>query len=101
MFPIDWPEPFGLAMIKALARGTPVIARRCGSVPEVLEEGITGFIVENPEEAEDAVKKVASLSRRRCRQVFEERFTDTRMARDYLKIYKELINKKKQTKTRP
>ena len=95
MFPIDWPEPFGLAMIEAMACGTPVIARRCGSVAEVIDDGVTGFIVENPDEAADAVKKVASLSRLRCRQVFEERFTDTRMAENYLKIYHKLTDLKK------
>ena len=95
LFPIDWPEPFGLAMIEAMACGTPVIARRCGSVPEILEEGLTGFIVESPDQAADAVKKVATLSRLRCRQVFEERFTAARMAENYLKIYQTLINLKK------
>jgi len=95
MFPIDWPEPFGLVMIEAMACGTPVIARRCGSVPEVIEEGVTGFIVESADEAAEAVKKIASLSRRRCRQAFEERFTDSRMAKDYLRIYQQLIEKRK------
>ena len=95
MFPIDWPEPFGLVMIEALACGTPVIARRCGSVPEVIEDGVTGFIVESADEAAEAVKKIPKLSRRRCRQVFEERFTDSRMAKDYLRIYQQLIEKRK------
>lgn len=88
---IDWPEPFGLVMIEAMACGTPVIARRHGSVPEVIEEGVTGLIVESADEADSAVKKVSSLSRKRCRQVFEERFLDTRMVKDYLAIYEQLI----------
>ncbi len=96
LFPIDWPEPFGLVMIEAMACGTPVIARRHGSVPEVIEEGVTGLIVESADEAVGAVKKVSSLSRKRCRQVFEERFSDTRMVKDYLDIYKRLIKKSKE-----
>ena len=91
MFPIDWPEPFGLAMIEAMACGTPVIARRCGSVPEVLDEGVTGFIVESSDEAFEAVKKIHTLNRATCREVFEKRFTDMRMASDYVTIYEKLI----------
>jgi glycosyltransferase involved in cell wall biosynthesis len=91
LFPIDWPEPFGLVMIEALACGTPVIAYRHGSVPEVLEDGATGWIVEGFEEAVQAVARVQALSRVRCRQVFEERFAASRMARDYLKIYRQLL----------
>ncbi|MGH8638121.1 MAG: glycosyltransferase family 4 protein [Burkholderiales bacterium] len=87
LFPIDWPEPFGLVMIEALACGTPVIAYRRGSVPEVLEDGVIGFIVTGLEDAIAATEKVADLDRRRCRQVFEERFTVERMARDYVAIY--------------
>jgi len=87
LFPIDWPEPFGLVMIEAMACGTPVIAYRKGSVPEVVEEGGTGFIVEGLEDAVKAVERVSTLSRKRCRQVFEERFTASRMAQDYLAIY--------------
>ena len=88
IFPIDWPEPFGLVMIEAMACGTPVIARRCGSVPEVIDEGITGFIVDNADEADSAIKKIPSLSRKRCRETFEKRFTDILMAKNYLKVYK-------------
>jgi glycosyltransferase involved in cell wall biosynthesis len=91
LFPIDWPEPFGLVMIEALACGTPVIAYRRGSVPEVLEDGVTGWIVESCEEAVQAVTRVSTLSRVRCRQVFEERFSATRMTQDYLKIYQQLL----------
>ena len=91
LFPIDWPEPFGLVMIEALACGTPVIAYRRGSVPEVLEDGVTGWIVEGLEEAVQAVERVATISRTRCRQVFEERFSASRMAQDYLRIYLRLL----------
>src|SRR5262249_46809597 len=92
LFPIDWPEPFGLVMIEAMACGTPVIAWNCGSVPEVMEEGVTGFIVDDLDAAVAAVDQVASLSRRRCREVFESRFTVERMADDYLAIYQRLLN---------
>jgi glycosyltransferase involved in cell wall biosynthesis len=87
LFPIDWPEPFGLVMVEAMACGTPVIAYRNGSVDEVMEQGRTGFIVEDLEDAVDAVRRVPSLSRARCRAVFEERFTAERMAADYLRVY--------------
>jgi glycosyltransferase involved in cell wall biosynthesis len=93
LFPIDWPEPFGLVMIEAMACGTPIVAYRRGSVLEVMEEGKTGFIVEGLEDAVRAVERVSTLSRKRCRQVFEERFTASRMARDYLTIYKQLTEK--------
>ena len=92
LFPIDWPEPFGLVMIEAMACGTPVIAYPCGSVPEVLEHGVTGWIVEGMEEVVQAVERVPALSRARCRQVFEERFSASRMAHDYLRLYKKLLD---------
>lgn len=91
LFPIDWPEPFGLVMIEAMACGTPVVAYRKGSVPEVMEEGRTGFVVDGLEDAVEAVLKVPQLSRKRSRQVFEERFTATRMTQEYLKIYERLV----------
>lgn len=91
LFPIDWPEPFGLVMIESLACGTPVVAYRCGAVPEVLENGVTGFVVETMEQAVRAVERVASLSRRRCREAFERRFTARRMAQDYVGLYEELL----------
>jgi len=91
LFPIDWPEPFGLVMIEAMACGTPVIAYSRGSVPEVLEQGVTGWIVEGLEEAVQAVERVPALSRARCRQVFEERFSASRMAQDYVKLYRQLL----------
>ena len=94
LLPIDWPEPFGLVMIEAMACGTPVIAYRGGAVPEIMEEGHTGFIVEELEDAVEAVQRVPELSRNRCREVFEQRFTVTRMARDYLQAYKRLIGGK-------
>jgi glycosyltransferase involved in cell wall biosynthesis len=93
LFPINWPEPFGLVMIEALACGTPVIAFRHGSVPEVLEDGVTGWIVEGVEEAVQAVGRIASLNRQRCRQVFEERFSARRMTQDYLRLYQRLLEK--------
>ena len=91
LFPIDWPEPFGLVMIEAMACGTPVIAYPRGAVPEVLADGVTGWIVEGIEEAVQAVGRVSAISRARCRQIFEERFLASRMAQDYLRIYKELL----------
>ena len=94
LFPIDWPEPFGLVMIEAMACGTPVIAYPCGSVPEVVEDGISGFIVRDIDQAVRAVERVASLDRRRCRQEFEKRFTAQRMASDYLRIYQGMLSQK-------
>jgi glycosyltransferase involved in cell wall biosynthesis len=92
LLPIDWPEPFGLVIIEAMACGTPVIAFRGGAIPEVLEEGHTGFIVEGLEDAVEAVRRVPELSRRRCREIFEQRFTATRMAHDYVQVYERLIS---------
>ncbi|MFW6290625.1 MAG: glycosyltransferase family 4 protein [Mariniphaga sp.] len=88
LFPIDWPEPFGLAMIEAMACGTPVIAYKCGSVPEVVDEGVTGFVVSSQEEAVEAVGKLPQLSREACRKTFERKFSVQRMTRDYLSVYK-------------
>lgn len=90
LFPIDWPEPFGLVMIEAMAAGTPVIAWRNGSTPEVIEHGRNGFLVESIDEAVAAVHAVSEVPRAMVRAVFEERFTATRMAQDYLKLYREL-----------
>jgi glycosyltransferase involved in cell wall biosynthesis len=92
LFPIDWPEPFGLVMIEALACGTPVIAFRNGAVPEVLTDGLTGFVVDGVDEAVRAVGRVSELSRRACRQTFEERFDAARMAQDYLEVYRGLVH---------
>jgi glycosyltransferase involved in cell wall biosynthesis len=90
LFPIDWPEPFGLVMIEALACGTPIIAYRMGSVPEIVDDGTTGFMVEDLDGGVDAVSRIRSLDRATCRRVFEERFSARRMARDYVSIYKRL-----------
>jgi glycosyltransferase involved in cell wall biosynthesis len=90
LFPVDWPEPFGLVMIEAMACGTPVIAFKCGSVPEVVEEGISGFVVETVDQAAMAVGRVASLDRAKVRAAFERRFTIERTARDYSAIYHEM-----------
>jgi glycosyltransferase involved in cell wall biosynthesis len=92
LFPIDWPEPFGLVMIEAMACGTPVIAYRSGSVPEVIDDGVTGFIVESEEEAVKAVNQLARLDRREVRARFEERFSAHRMARAYESHYRQLIH---------
>jgi glycosyltransferase involved in cell wall biosynthesis len=89
-FPIDWPEPFGLAMVEAMACGTPVIAWKNGSVPEVVEDGRTGLIVQSVEEAVAAVEKVSRLDRLAVRERFEERFSAARMAQDYLAVYRAL-----------
>jgi glycosyltransferase involved in cell wall biosynthesis len=90
LFPIDWPEPFGLAMIEAMSCGTPVIAWRNGAVAEVVEDGRTGFIVESIDQALAAAGKVARLDRLAVRSRFEERFSAARMAQDYLAVYRAL-----------
>ncbi len=89
--PIDWPEPFGLNMIEAMACGTPTIAFRHGSVPEIIADGISGIIVESVEAAVQAVHQVKLMSRLACRNVFEKRFTARRMANDYLQLYRERL----------
>ncbi|EHL98153.1 glycosyltransferase, group 1 family protein [Acetobacteraceae bacterium AT-5844] len=98
LFPIRWPEPFGLVMIEAMACGTPVIAFRDGSVPEVMEDGVTGFIVESEEQALEALKKIPTLDRALVRARFDERFTARRMAEDYVDLYQELIDAAKSEK---
>jgi glycosyltransferase involved in cell wall biosynthesis len=90
LFPVDWPEPFGLVMIEAMACGTPVVAYQRGSVPEVIHQGETGFIVKDVSSACRAVEEIGSLSRKRCREVFDERFTARRMAQDYVMVYERL-----------
>jgi glycosyltransferase involved in cell wall biosynthesis len=97
LFPIDWPEPFGLVMIESLACGTPVIARRRGSGPEILCEGETGFVCETDDELCEAVSRVHELDRRRCRADFERRFTDTRMAQGYVALYETLCRSSART----
>jgi glycosyltransferase involved in cell wall biosynthesis len=91
LFPIDWPEPFGLVMIEAMACGTPVLAFRCGSVLEVIENGITGKVIEREDEALAALAEIMSYDRRAVRRRFEERFTAARMARDYVSTYRQLL----------
>jgi glycosyltransferase involved in cell wall biosynthesis len=91
LFPIDWPEPFGLVMIEAMACGTPVIAFRRGSVPEVIDHGESGFVVDDEREAVEAIRKIGTLDRRRVRAAFERRFTARRMAEDYLRHYSALL----------
>jgi glycosyltransferase involved in cell wall biosynthesis len=94
LFPIDWAEPFGLVMIEALATGTPVIAWRNGSVPEVIEHGRTGFIVDSVEAAVSAVGVLDSIERAACRASFERRFSAERMASDYVEVYRDLAERR-------
>jgi glycosyltransferase involved in cell wall biosynthesis len=94
LFPIDWPEPFGLVMIEALACGTPVIAFDSGSVPEIVENGLAGFVVSDVDEAALAVGRLSTLSRWKCREIFEQRFTARRMAIDYLDIFRRLLSRR-------
>jgi glycosyltransferase involved in cell wall biosynthesis len=91
LFPVDWPEPFGLVMIEAMACGTPVLAFRCGSVLEVIDDGVTGMVVDSEEEAVAALPAILSYDRRSVRRRFEERFTAARMAEDYLSAYRRLL----------
>ncbi len=91
LFPIDWPEPFGMVMIEAMASGTPVVAFGEGSVPEVIEDGVNGYIVHSIDEAVRAIQRASTLSRRRCRDVFEARFSARQMALGYLNIYRKLF----------
>jgi glycosyltransferase involved in cell wall biosynthesis len=91
LFPIDWPEPFGLTMIEAMATGTPVIAAACGSVPEVVEDGVTGFVCQTLDEMIDAVRNVSEISRQACRRRVEERFSAGRMAAEYEAAYERLL----------
>jgi glycosyltransferase involved in cell wall biosynthesis len=91
LFPVDWPEPFGLVMIEAMACGTPVIAFRSGAVPEVIDEGESGFVVDTIDDAVAAVNRLHEIDRTRVRAIFESRFTAERMAHDYLAIYRHLL----------
>jgi glycosyltransferase involved in cell wall biosynthesis len=90
LFPIDWPEPFGLVMIEAMAAGTPTIAFRGGSVAEVIENGVTGCVVESIDEAVRCVQQIPTWDRRRCREAFEQRFSVEHMAREYERVYERL-----------
>lgn len=98
LFPIDWVEPFGLVLIESMACGTPVIAFCEGSVPEVIDHGKTGFIVEDIEQSLEALDQVQHFNREGCREIFEERFSARRMAADYVKIYQRLIESKARTR---
>jgi glycosyltransferase involved in cell wall biosynthesis len=93
LFPIDWPEPFGLVMIEAMANGTPVIAFRRGSVPEIIDEGVTGFVVDSIDEAVAAIPRAAALDPSGVRHCFEERFSVERMARDYIELYEDVLRR--------
>jgi glycosyltransferase involved in cell wall biosynthesis len=92
LFPIAWPEPFGMVLIEAMANGTPVIAFGCGSVPEIIEHGVTGFIVDDVESAAAAVPLALRLDRTAIRRRFEERFTADRMVRDYVRLYERILS---------
>jgi len=91
LFPIDWPEPFGLVMIEAMACGTPVLAFRCGSVPEIVDEGVSGMIVETVEQAIAAVPRLIAMDRWAVRKQFELRFSSSRMASDYVDLYRRML----------
>ena len=93
LFPIDWPEPFGMVMAEAMACGTPVIGFRKGSVPEVIDDGITGYVVDDIDSAVRALERVPALSRERCRRRFEQRFSAERMAADYVAIYRRVLER--------
>lgn len=92
LFPIDWPEPFGLVLIESFACGTPVVAYRHGSVPEIVEEGVTGLLVSDQKEAVQAAQKIGDLDRARCRRTFEQRFTAQTMADNYVKVYRQVMD---------
>jgi glycosyltransferase involved in cell wall biosynthesis len=92
LFPVEWPEPFGLVMIEAMACGTPVIAWKRGSVPEIMQDGVNGFVVESVEEAIGCISRLDTIRRGKCRQIFEERFSSRRMTLDYLRIYEQMID---------
>jgi glycosyltransferase involved in cell wall biosynthesis len=91
LFPIDWPEPFGLVLIEAMACGTPVLAFRRGSTPEIVEHGVTGLIVDTIDEAVAAIPQLLSFDRQAIRKRFDERFTARRMAEDYCRVYEQLV----------
>jgi glycosyltransferase involved in cell wall biosynthesis len=93
LFPVDWPEPFGLSMIEAMACGTPVLAFRCGSVPEIVDDGVTGVIVGAMDDAIRMLPQVLALDRRAVRQRFEQRFSVARMAKDYVHVYRSLLKR--------
>ena len=91
LFPIDWPEPFGLTMIEAMACGTPTIAFRCGAVPEIITDRVTGFIVDDVQSAIECVARIPEIDRGTCRAAFEQRFTVERMTSDYVSLYRRML----------
>jgi glycosyltransferase involved in cell wall biosynthesis len=93
LFPIDWPEPFGLVTIEAMANSTPVIAFRRGSVPEIIDEGVTGFVVDSIDTAVATIPRASALDRSGVRRRFEERFSVERMARDYVELYDQVLHR--------
>lgn len=93
LFPIDWPEPFGLVAIEAMANGTPVIACRRGAAPEVVDHGVTGFVVDGVDQAVAAIPRSIAFDRQRIRHRFEQRFTVERMARNYVALYDEVLRR--------
>jgi len=101
LFPIDWPEPFGLVMIESMAAGTPIIAWDKGSVPEIIDEGLSGMIVSSLQEAVEAVRQIGRIDRRTVRDSFEKRFTDSRMAADYIETFETLLHEPKRTSCLP
>lgn len=96
LFPVDWPEPFGLVMVESLACGTPVIAFRRGSVPEIIDHGLTGFVVENVEEATEATRRIPLIKRSVCRSEFERRFSARRMCHEYVRVYRQVLAEDRQ-----
>ncbi|HWI13763.1 MAG TPA: glycosyltransferase, partial [Burkholderiales bacterium] len=90
LFPVNWPEPFGLVIIEAMSCGTPTIAYRCGSVPEIIEDGVNGYVVDDEDGAAEALARVDALDREQVRACFERRYTAERMTDDYLRIYQRL-----------
>jgi glycosyltransferase involved in cell wall biosynthesis len=95
LFPIAWPEPFGIVMMEAMACGTPVIAYPFGSVPEIIRDGVNGYIATDFQSAVAAIGKIGQIDRKRVRKYFEQHFTASRMAQDYLRIYERLASRKK------
>jgi len=97
LFPIDWPEPFGLVMTEAMACGTPTLAFGCGSVPEIIDQGVSGLIVNSVDAAVNALPRLIAMDRKKVRQAFEERFSSTRMAKNYLNTYQRLLKRPVET----
>jgi glycosyltransferase involved in cell wall biosynthesis len=100
LFPIDWPEPFGLVMIEAMACGTPVVAFRCGSVPEVMCDGVSGFVVDTVDEAVAATERAVNLPRAGVRAYFDKRFSAQRMAEDYVAIFEAMVRSARRSRGR-